>query len=162
MRMPATGPERDSRKPGGISFLHSCKPAAPKFVLLLTGGSLWAMAGVLLLFRGVRLIEGAPGHASLAIAAAFFGSILFYKLVFEKVSFKYIGRILALPFDKPCVFSFLSMRGYVTMAFMIMLGVVLRTSGVLPGDEVGALYLAIGVSLGVSSFHFFRQGLLLR
>ena len=86
---------------------------------------------------------------------------MFYKLVFERVSLRYVGRIVALAPERPCFFSFLSVRGYLTMALMVTLGVTLRTSGLMPLGDLGSLYLAVGLPLGLCSVHYFRQGFFL-
>ncbi|HEX8960612.1 MAG TPA: hypothetical protein VF775_03485 [Geobacteraceae bacterium] len=142
--------------------LERWKPSATKSGLLFMGGLFWAFAGALLVLRGLGLFSVPVRQAPLFVSLALVGAVLFYKLMFERVSFRYISRILALQEQRPCLFSFLNLRGYLTMVLMIGLGLSLRWSGLLPGDDLGTLYLAIGLPLAASSRHFFRQGLLTR
>ena len=143
-------------------ILEHWKPTASKSALLFIGGSFWASAGLMLVLRGYGLFTMPVRQAPLFVSVALVGAVLFHKLVFERVSFRYIGRILALEAKRPCLFSFLNVRGYLTMALMIGLGLSLRWSAILPGNDLGTLYLSIGLPLAVSSRHFFRQGLLTR
>ena len=133
------------------------KPGASKPVLLVGGGSFWLIAGLILLIRGWVMLRADQTPAHLFAIAGLVGAIPFYSGVFRKVSLKYAKRIVALIPARPCVFSFINVRGYVIMAFMITFGYWLRSSGVLPSQVVGALYTSIGLPLVISSATFFTE-----
>ena len=118
-------------------ILEHWKPTASKSALLFIGGSFWASAGLMLVLRGYGLFTMPVRQAPLFVSVALVGAVLFHKLVFERVSFRYIGRILALEAKRPCLFSFLNVRGYLTMALMIGLGLSLRWSAIRFAPTVG-------------------------
>jgi hypothetical protein len=139
------------------TILERFKPGAEKSTLLAVGGTFWIVAGLVLLVRGSLLVVSDPTDVALSFATGAVGAIPFYGGVFRGVSRKYASRIRALLPLRPCVFSFLNLRGYVMMGFMIGLGIWIRTSGLLPAHWVGALYVSIGIGLTGASPTFFRS-----
>ena len=54
-----------------------------------------------------------------------------------------------------CVFSFIKWKSYVLILVMISFGIVIRHSS-LPLQDIGIIYLTIGLSLIFSSIRYFR------
>ena len=77
----------------------------------------------------------------------------FIDLVFLKVAQDNIARIWDSP-DRACLFSFQAWRGYLIIAVMIPLGLLLRNSP-LPKPYLAVLYTAIGGGLFLASFHYY-------
>ncbi len=157
-RFPQQRDETEKVNAGTRNLFERCKPATPKPILLIVAGSLWAFAGGMLAFRGYALIvEGHADPLLFALAGAGAG-VVFFIATFRAIADRYIARILTLQSERPCFFSLFSLRGYVTMAFMIGLGVTLRSISAIPRDDLGGVYFVIAVPLLFSSVRFIRTG----
>ncbi len=144
---------------GVVGRLHRWKPAAPKSVLLALGGTLWALAGVLLVLRGCTMLNEGPLASPVIEAAIAILSLAGFLVMFHRVAERYIARIMALQSNRPCLFAVMSTRGYLVMAFMITLGIALRRFTSIPHSDLGGVYLTIAIPLLVSSIRFFRVSL---
>ena len=131
------------------------KPAAPKYILLLLSGLLWAYAGsILLRFAYSWLIDEST---SLPFIFALFGLILgltIHFFVFSKVVSKNLKRIAEMP-EKPCIFGFMSWRSYFLILFMMSLGISLRFSSI-PKAYLAIIYTGIGSALILSGSRYFK------
>lgn len=123
-------------------------------MLLGSAGAFWAIAGMVLGFRGCQFLD--QTHLPLFLALGVTAGVAFFFGVFRRIASRYIQRIRNLPSERPCFFSLFSVRGYAIMAFMISFGILLRTTDVLPRNILGTLYVTIAVALVTSSFLFFR------
>lgn len=137
------------------NFLSTYKPAVTKKTLLWVGGVVWGFAALMLFVRGIFFLRG---DAQL-FAVGIFTGIVFFRFVFMGIISKHLGRILSSPLDRPCMFSFLDWRGYAVMTVMITLGVILRTSGVLPPSMIGTIFIAMATPLAASSAKFVQAGM---
>jgi hypothetical protein len=88
---------------------------------------------------------GALG-AVMALAAYHFG--------FSKIARKNIKRLCLLT-EKTCVFAFQTWKGYLVIAFMIILGTFLRGSPV-PKPYLAMIYTTIGGAIFLSSIHYYN------
>ncbi len=131
------------------------KPAVDKRVLLFLAGMMWVAVGVYLMhlawvWLSPPAIVGAPIYAGAGIVAA----LIIHHLGFLKVVDRNLGRILPME-GKRCVFSFMSWKSYVLVAVMIAMGRALRHSP-LPKTWLSVIYIAIGLSLLLSSIRYLR------
>ncbi len=134
------------------------KPTTTRRGLLFMAGAVWALAGGLLGYRGIRYVDDAALHPFVLVLVGAVGGVFFFALVFRKISARHIHRILGIKHERPCLFSFLSWRSYVLMGLMISLGILLRSAAFIPRDELGTAYVMMAVPILVSSSRFFRQG----
>jgi len=81
--------------------------------------------------------------------------MLFYVLMFAKISHKHIRRIKGLNIPYPCAFSFFNARGYLMMAVMIIGGIMLRNLDLIDKEWLYNFYVTMGVPLLISAFRFF-------
>ncbi|MGE5383663.1 MAG: hypothetical protein ACM3PX_09575 [Omnitrophica WOR_2 bacterium] len=91
------------------------------------------------------------------IIASFIGSILFTKLVFMKVTSRYIRRIHTMTNERPSLFAMFSVKSYLLIMFMISMGIGFKYSGIVPLKYLSMFLGALGLSLFVSSLQFFRE-----
>ena len=138
--------------------LSRLKPAVPKRVLLFIAAAIWTFAGCMLMFRGYKMTDTSNPWLWLILLLALSGGILFYLKLFSKISLKHTLRILGLKEDYPCVFSFFNFRSYILMAFMITMGITLRTTGWVPPVYLSFMYLMMSVPLLISSVRFYYTG----
>jgi len=136
------------------------KPAVPKRYLLFVAASVWTLAGLILWFRAAAMVI--QEHFSLlwSIAIAITWGVLFYLLIFARISLKHTRRIFKIELERPCVFSFFSGRSYILMVVMISSGVFLRLSGAVDTVIIGVFYMIMGVPLVLSSVRFWHYGIM--
>ncbi len=138
-----------------------CKPTTTRRGLLFMAGIVWAIAGGILAYRGAGYIDEAALHPLVPFLIGAAGGALFFGLMFRKISARHIFRILHIPHERPCLFSFLSWKSYLMMSLMISLGILLRRASFIPHDGLGTAYIMMAVPLLASSARFFRTGLAL-
>lgn len=137
-----------------MSFFESIKPGVPKRFLLLVAAFVWTFAGGMLLYKGFSFISSTDSMG-FKIAGGLVGGIIFYILLFSKISKKHTIRIMELVLERPCIFSFFSLRSYILMAIMISGGIFLRKSGIIPIEYLSVFYLSMGTPLFLSAFRFY-------
>lgn len=141
-----------------MQILHRLKPAVPRRGLYLLAAASWGVAGILLAWRGWEIL-GVPRSPVLPVlVGGIIAGIVFFRYLFRRIADRVIGRIRSMPNDRPCLFSFLDWRGYGMMAGMITLGLLLRTTGVIPPFLLAPLYLMMSVALLASSLRFAAVG----
>lgn len=138
-----------------INFLEKIKPGVQKRTLLLIAGCAWTIAGVILIFRSLLWLIGANHHLTMEIGIGIVLGILFYILLFARISKKHITRITLIRIDNPCFFSFFNFRSYLLMAIMISGGITLRLSGLVNPEIIYTFFLCMGIPLLVSAWRFF-------
>jgi len=136
-----------------IEFLT---PRVSKHYLLLFAALVWTFAGVMLLFRGITLNKTLPQYWVVELIAGLIAGLLFYRLLFNRISSKHVIRIQNLPIEQPCLFSFFNFRSYLMMFSMITLGILLRISGLVSTEFLSLMYITMGIPLLMSSFRFYQ------
>jgi hypothetical protein len=140
------------------SLFYLLKPSIPKRFLLFVAAAVWTFAGGMLLYRGFSMIGiDTPVKISEEVGCII-GGVVFYVVMFSKISAKHVTRILNLPLDKPCLFSFFNWHSYFMMLIMISFGVTLRLTGIVPIQYLSLFYIAMGTPLFMSSIRFYLSG----
>ena len=134
------------------------KPAVPKRYLLFIAAVAWTVAGLILWTRAAGLVihESFPLHWSIVLGVTW--GTLFYLLIFARVSLKHSRRIFNIALDRPCAFSFFSVKSYIMMLVMIGAGVFLRISADIDPVIIGVFYMIMGFPLMLSSVRFWYYG----
>ena len=135
-----------------IDFLT---PRVPKTYLLLIAAMVWTFAGVMLLFRGYSFLMVYPQFLAVKIAGCLVAGLVFFKLLFVRISKKHVRRIQNLPIERPCLFSFFNLRSYLMMGIMITSGITLRKTGAVSPEYLSLIYITMGIPLLMSSFRFY-------
>jgi len=133
------------------------KPGVPKFWLHLSAGLMWSFVGLYLMSLTREWI--APVDSIFVIAILLVGILLgfaIYSFGFSKFADRNIRRIAAITSEKPCLFAFMKWTNYPLVAFMISLGIFLRIYSPIPKTWLAAMYIGIGFSLFLASFHYYR------
>lgn len=134
---------------------HKFKPGVDKRVLLLLSGLLWVGVGTMLLSFAASWLKALHGDGSFVLAGA--GVVLalvIHHLGFLRIVDRNLGRILPME-GKRCIFSFMTWRSYLTVAVMVLTGVLLRRSPI-PKPYLSVLYTGIGLALILSSVRYLR------
>jgi len=130
-------------------------PKVPRNYLLLIAALVWTFAGGMLLFRGGIFLKDSPHWMIFKLIGCAIGGLLFFRVLFNKISRKHIDRIIDLPFERPCLFSFFNMKSYFMMAIMITGGITIRKSGLVSPEYLAVIYLTMGLPLLMSSVRFY-------
>lgn len=136
-------------------YLSCLTPRVSKHYLFLVAALVWTFAGGMLLIRGFAFNETLPSHRIVGLTAGVISGLLFFRLLFNRISAKHVLRIKNLPVSRPCLFSFFNLRSYLMMFSMITLGVILRKSGAISPDYLTLMYITMGIPLLMSSFRFY-------
>jgi hypothetical protein len=141
-----------------MKFFQLIKPSINKRYLLFVAAIVWTFAGGMLLYRGFSMVFKIK-HLILILMFSSIGGILFYMLLFSKISLKHTKRILSLKYEKPCAFSFFNFKSYILMTVMISSGIFVRKSGILSPDYLSLIYITMGIPLFLSAFRFYYNGI---
>ena len=128
-------------------LFYRCKPGASVRLHYIIAAAIWSIVGLLLLARGCAfLLEANKIWLVLpAIAIGTFKSIF----LLDRSARKNSAR-LALREDGSCLGGIYSIKMWLLIGVMILMGCLLRALG-LPPELLGVLYAAIGWSLFLSS-----------
>lgn len=131
-------------------------PKVPKSVLFIIAGLLWASVGIFLIRLSHTWFIKFPTTVELLVilAGLIAGSIVSY-FGFSKIADKNIYRINNYE-GKVCIWAFQKWTSYLLIAFMMSLGIFLRSSNFIPKYVIVFIYITIGTALFTSSFRYFQ------
>ncbi len=130
------------------------KPAAPAHTHLLAAAIMWSLVGLMLGVRGLLHIDFSGNSGIFWAAGAILLGGLKGEFVLKKSARRSIDRIIERGDDK-CLGGFMSIKSWLLIASMIIMGKMLRASP-LPRDFVWSVYVAVGTALTVSSRFFWQ------
>lgn len=121
--------------------------------LIITNGLLWFAAGFNIARIGVRaaITDGSSMWLWCIPVFAAFGAM------FTKMVRKNTKRILAME-EKAPLYRFLTLKGYLIIAFMMTLGFTLRGIGRLPDSFFAFFYTGLGSALALAGILFLLKG----
>jgi hypothetical protein len=132
------------------------KPSATKHMLFLLAGTIWVAAGSMLCFMAYRWLKECEGNNTILFAGTGLSfSLIIHHFGFLRVVDKNLGRIMQME-EKPCLFSFISLKSYLIVLVMVSAGIALRHSQI-PKEYLSVLYLGIGAALILSSIRYLRH-----
>ena len=138
-----------------MSLSEKIKPAIPKRGLLMVAGVFWTFAGCMLFARGIAGLLPFAKNMYFEIPIGLAGGIVFFLLLFSRISKKHIKRITSIEIERPCMFSFFDVRAYILMTIMISAGVSLRVFKLVDPQILYTFYICMGVPLLMSAFRFY-------
>lgn len=101
--------------------------------LLLIAGFVWLAAGLNIAILGVSAFIEMGEHAMLVLVpAAIVAFTVFHAGMFSKLVGKHADRIEAMEGARVPFWKFFDAKGYLIMAFMMTMGIGLRSSGIAP------------------------------
>lgn len=113
--------------------------------LIVTNALLWMAAGFNIARIGVKcaLTTGHVWLWGLLVFAAF--GTMFFRIIAKNTH-----RIKAMEQDKAPLYKFLTLKGYLIIAFMMTLGFTLRGLGKIPDGFFAFFYTGLGSALGLA------------
>lgn len=145
-----------------MNFLNRFVLRVSKNVLLLLAGLVWGFAGFKILSIGLPDMIKHWYMPIFFILMAFIIYFLFTKFVFFKMFVKHRNRIMSYGNELKCIFTFFDIKGYFIMTFMIIFGILLRNSRIVPPLYLGTFYSGLGLSLATASVCFIYTFILIK
>ena len=126
----------------------------PKNHLMLIAGLVWCLAGAMVSRVGLPLLFGlAPAHLFLyPLAVVTF--VAFYFFVFSRLVRKHTGRIRARSEERLPFWNFFNAASWAMMAVMMIGGMALRFSQLVPDWIIAFFYSGLGVALLLCGVRF--------
>lgn len=131
------------------------KPGVSKHTLLFIAGIAWTIAGGMLLLRAGAFLYEQSLFSVLPMLASVLGGIVFYLLLFRKISGKHISRIQTLSVERPFFLAFFKLKSYLFLPLMIGMGVLIRKTGIVPMQQLSYFYIVMGTPLILSAVRFY-------
>ena len=121
--------------------------------LLLVNGLLWLTVGIRILLIGIgSYLRLEQVHWWYPLLSAVVFAVFF--VMFTGVVRKYAARITSMPEPKASVFKTFSLKGYLIIAFMITLGILLRRIPKVPDSFIAWFYCGLGSGLISAGIRF--------
>jgi hypothetical protein len=140
-----------------MNLLKYLNFSVSKRTLLFEAAIIWTFAGGMLLFRGSSMLKSSAGFSWFKIMGCICGGLIFFVLVFLKISRKHVHRIINLKGERHQFYEFFNPRSYLMMLGMISLGVFFRKTAIVPLASLSLAYITMGIPLLFSSFRFYHR-----
>lgn len=131
------------------SWLETYKPVASSRLQLLLAGVIWSTVGMGLISVGTYWVVSTSDHIIGLLAISLCLGLGKSLLVLDRVASRIVKRI-ELRGEGRCLASFYSLRVWVIVIIMILMGRILRGAGI-SYSLLGLIYAAVGTSLLMSS-----------
>lgn len=138
------------------TLINKLKIRIPRQWLFFAMASFWMFAAIRVFMTAWEGILITKTPILNFVLVSFLGSIIFTKLVFIKVTARYISRIDVMEDEMPSLFRMFSPKSYLLIAFMISMGIAIKYFALLPVNILSMFLGALGLSLFSSSLSFFR------
>lgn len=133
---------------------------AEKRHLLLLNAIVWGAPGIKILVTGIQsYIAIWPSKSSIWLALGTVAVLAGFLWMFSRIVKHYSDRILAFPEEKKSILSFLPVRGWILVIFMMCLGISLKFIPGIPTEFFASFYPGLGTALIVAGATFFANWL---
>lgn len=123
-----------------------------KLNLLVIASIVWIIAGFNVVKIGVESYVGHLSHLNLFLSLGIF--LVFWFMVFYKLTVKHTNRITAYEEEKKFFLNFFDLRSFVIMAVMIGGGLAIRVFQLLPETFIAVFYTGLGSALLLAGILF--------
>lgn len=123
-----------------------------KHTLLLIACIIWLIAGVNILRIGIISYQGYTTLINFVISFIVF--LIFWMMVFYKLTQKHTTRIHAYEIEKQFVLNFFDLKSFLIMAFMMIFGISIRTFNLMPEQFIAVFYTGLGTALSMAGALF--------
>ena len=132
-------------------------PRVDRKWLIVISGLMWSCVGIfldILAFGWLKHFDNM--QILITIIIGLLVGLLIARFGFGIIVNKNISRILAYP-KKACIFAFQEWKSYFLIAFMMSLGIFIRTTGLIPKIILAPMYVGIGTALFLASFKYYKN-----
>lgn len=137
-------------------IINKLKIRIPRQWLFFALASFWMFASIRVFMSAWDGILNSKTPIVYFVIVSFIGSIIFTRLVFLKVTARYIYRIDTMEEEMPSIFRMFSPKSYLLIIFMISMGISIKYFNLLPISILSMFLGALGLSLFTSSLQFLR------
>lgn len=123
-----------------------------KNTLLLIACFVWTAAGFNILRIGIMAYSSYLSLLNIILSAAVFG--IFQYFIFGRLVKKHTKRISDYEEEKHFFLKFFDLKSFIIMAFMMIVGIYLRTSGLGPERFIAVFYSGLGAFLFLAGILF--------
>jgi len=128
---------------------------ADRKYLVMVAGLMWCGVGIMLMtFAEAWLGRYTGRYVYLFYLAGFLAAMPIHLFGFLKLADRNIERLKEIT-EKTSVFSFITVKSYFTIIFMVALGITLRHSSI-PKQYLSVVYNGIGLGLFLSGMRYIR------
>lgn len=124
-----------------------------KYRLLFIASFVWMIAGTMVLQIGVKAYLEIT-HKCVSLGIAIIVLFLFYKKIFLPLVIKNYRRIVTAETENMKIWQVFDTKGFFTMAIMMVGGVSLRMSHLLPYSFFASFYTGLGTALFLAGVTF--------
>lgn len=128
-----------------------------KNILYLIAGGFWLIAGINVIRIGIDVIQSRESEMFVLLSLALIVFLLFFQFVFAKVVRRNVTRIKGLKENNIPVWRFMDKKGYLTMIFMMLMGITIRYYNLLPDYFIAFFYIGLGAALSLTAFKYLRH-----
>lgn len=123
--------------------------------LLLIAGVVWTIAGFNILKIGIMSYAGYIHILNLVCSSIIF--LMFWVFIFNKLVVKHTTRIAGYEEEKKYFWNFFDISSFIIMAFMITVGVSIRSFNLLPNVIIAVFYTGLGLALFGAGIKFMKN-----
>ena len=120
--------------------------------LLFIAALVWSAAGLNILYIGLIAYPSYQSVLNFLLSLLVFA--IFHIFIFVKLMKKHTTRILSYAQERYFFFKFFDGKSFAIMAFMILMGIGLRVSGLAPEQFIAVFYAGLGASLLLAGLMF--------
>lgn len=126
-----------------------------KHNLLLIASFVWLIAGFNILRIGIETYNGYTTLLNFSLSTIIF--LMFWFMVFYKLTKKHTRRIHNYEIEEQFFLKFFDVKSFIIMAFMMALGIVIRTFSLMPDEWIAIFYTGLGAALSMAGALFGRN-----
>ena len=133
------------------------KPAVNRKWLIVISGLMWSVVGIflnVLAFGWLKYFNNM--QIFIIIILGLLIGLVIARFGFRNIANKNVSRILAYP-KHACIFAFQEWKSYILIVVMMSLGIILRSTGLIPKFILAPMYIGIGTALFLASFKYYRN-----
>lgn len=123
-----------------------------KEYLLLIAGMAWIIAGISVAKIGINYYDKYLNVLNICLSISVF--LIFFLLIFKKMVFKHRLRIINYLDSYQSIFKFFDIKSYIIMAFMMSMGITLRSMTFVSREFIAVFYTGLGLALFLAGVLF--------
>lgn len=131
---------------------------APRRFKIFIAAIAWTLIALVLFYRSSTLLLNYRDYLLLKVCGSVILGILFYLLLFFKVSFRHTRLIVNLRNEKPHSIPIFDTKRDILITFIAISAFLLRISGIVALKDVSILYIATGIPLLLSTMRYYYYG----
>lgn len=132
-----------------------------KYNLLLIACFVWLIAGFNILHIGISVYQNYMSILNFVFSFIIF--ILFWFMVFYKLTKKHTHRICGYEVERQFFLKFFDTKSFIIMAVMMTMGILIRTFHLMPIRFIAVFYTGIGTALFLAGilfgYNYFKYGI---